>query len=104
MGNPFELEQEAWARIRQTQHIPHPEPKDSFDSDQEAAQVIIHYWLGGEVDEEALFMGVMGYGDMDLWKQAIRFATNLTEKGSPERAFVDQASNFLWRDYKGGHG
>lgn len=96
----YDAEEKAWAKIRRTHTIEHPEPQASFESDEAAAGVVRHYWQGAEIDEATLMQSIMGFGSNDVYKEAIGFATHLTEPGSPEREYVESANAFLWRDYQ----
>lgn len=102
--SPYEAEMEEWARIRASNEITHPEPKEIFTTDGEAVDALLHYWVGAEINEDELRRSVMGHGGLALWKEAMGYATSLTESASPERENVMRASDFLWRDYRGGHG
>lgn len=96
--------QQAWKNIRSRYPIEHPELVEQFHSDEQAGRTIMHYWVGEEIDQAWLLRSIMGFGDTHLWNRAIQYAQNLTDPHSPERANIQRASDFLWRDYRGGHG
>lgn len=100
----YEAIQHAWQKIRETYPIEHPPIVEEFESDEQAGRTVMHYWVGEEIEEEWLLKSIIGFGDTHLWNRAIAYANNLTERDSPERANVQRAQTFLWRDYRVGHG
>ena len=93
------LKAEAWQRIRDEYPITHPRIVEKFNNARQAAEVLIHYWQGEEIDHEELWKGIAGYGDNRLNPRAFDFARNLTQPDSPERDYVERVQVFLWEGY-----
>jgi hypothetical protein len=89
-----------WRGIRETHPIEHPVRK-AFKTYRDAANVLAHYWLGPAVEEKELLDGIMGFGNTRYNGEAYEFATALTAPGTSERKHVEDAQNFLWKDYTG---
>ena len=96
--------EQAWQAVREQYDIPHPDIVKKFTSTRQAGELILHYWLEPEADPGELARDFFRFIGGETYGRAVDFATNLTEPGSPERANVERAISYLWKDYKGGQG
>lgn len=82
--------------------------KYGIGSDQEAAELIASHWQGERPEE--LLTCIMGFytgtGERgpEIHRKAMHFAYEATAENPDEQRMLRNASNLLFRDYRGGHG
>ena len=77
----------------------HPERKDSFRNYNDAAKVLVYYWVGEDIPIERLVKGIAGGSESRLfYSRAFEYAQRLTKQGSKEREYVIKAQEYLWKD------
>lgn len=93
-----------WENVREKYPLKNPPRKRRFATTYEAAEVIAYYWQGQAIPQKRLIQRIIRYGadPTKTYQEALDYAGHLTSPHSPERASVEAANRYLWKNKQKG--